>query len=585
MSQKLTDQATEAPFKEIIESDQIYEIPYFQRGYKWSGKQKNELMQDIDQILQGEEPVHFLGTIILHKKQTGATETNMFEIIDGQQRLTTLYLLCLAIVNVYIRNQEYDEASYALETLIILKKRRNNASNLKLWPGRDDRQQFNDLHRKIWEHKGFHKHIEGQELILLHDTGPKKGAISKMHSQLVTVIGQYFKQDDGFNDVKKIFDIMFNNLHFINILVNEASNSTKFFERMNARGIKVSTGELVRNEIFSRVAAEDPTEADNLFDNHWLPFYKKFEKSRGSSADVFDHFLFVFTLIQDPTYNKSRVFEYLRSRWKKNDPIEIINDMKRYQNIYIQLRRDSDNNVHPNMIEVPKTIYTCIGRYIRADSPSTTLPFVVNMLYNFKETRIDQKEVRKIFICIDSYLVRRAVLGIEPTGLHAIFKDLWGRMKEKTCETAEKIIRNTKTMYWPSEDEFEDRLTNRPLYGVSVTKYILEEYDISLKGDYAGEDFEVEHIVPQTLNNQWKHITKEEHDRFVNLIGNLLPITTGMNKSLQNFGFEKKKQRYKDDSRFKSVREVGENYDKWGIDEILDRQKRLIKWAKTRWPN
>tara|TARA_Y100001980_G_scaffold17475_1_gene4800 strand:+ start:240 stop:1997 length:1758 start_codon:yes stop_codon:yes gene_type:complete len=584
MAKKLTDQATEAPFKEIIESDQIYEIPYFQRGYKWKGKQKNELIQDIDQILQGEEPVHFLGTIILHKKQTGATETNMFEIIDGQQRLTTLYLLCLAIVNVYIRNKQYDEASFALEQLIILKKTRQNASNLKLWPGRDDRQQFNDLHRKIWDHKGFHKHIVGQELKLLPDSGPKKGAITKMHGQLVTEVGRYFNGDDGFNDVKNIYEIINNKLHFINILVNEASNSTKFFERMNARGIKVSTGELVRNEIFSRVAANDPAEADELFENHWLPFYEKFKETRGTSADVFDHFLFIITLIKDPSQNKSSVFEYLRAEWKGKTPIQIIDDMKKYQGIYIQLRRNEDNKVHDNFIKVSKDLYVMIDRYVRADSPTTTLPFFVNLLYHYKEEELDKIEVKKIFASVESYLVRRGVLGIEPTGLHAIFKDLWNRMDKKTAETAEKIIRDTKTMVWPSDDEFNDKLNNRELYGVGVTKYILEEYELSLKGDYDRGDFDIEHIMPQTRNNQWDYIDQEDHAKYLHLIGNLLPITPIMNKSIKNFGFDHKRKRYKEDSKFKSTRQLGEDYEKWGIEEIKVRQKKIIQWAKKRWP-
>ena len=158
-------------------------------------------------------------------------------------------------------------------------------------------------------------------------------------------------------------------------------------------------------------------------------------------------------------------------------------------------------------------------------------------------------------------------------------------MKQKTFETAEKIIRDTKTMQWPSEEEFRDKLLHRPLYGVGITKYIIEEYDISRKGDYAGEDFEIEHILPQTLNHQWSHIGDEEHQKYVDTIGNLLPISSGMNKSIQNFSFQQKKKRYMKDSRFKSVREVGENYDEWGVKEILDRHNKLIKWALKRWPN
>jgi|GEM_PF-5454898 len=584
MSQKLTDQATEAPFKDIIESDQIYEIPYFQRGYKWKGTEKTELMQDIDQILQGEEPVHFLGTIILYKKQTGATEINMFEIIDGQQRLTTLYLLCLAIVNIYIRNKQYDEASYSLETLIVLKKKRKNASNLKLWPGRADRRQFNDLHRKIWGHKGFHNHIKDIELELLPDSGNESGNISKMHALLVTSIHQYYILDDGFNKVKNIFSIIFNDLRFINILVNEASNSTKFFERMNARGIKVTTGELVRNEIFSRVVTADPTEADKLYDNHWLPFYQEFDKSHGDEANVFDDFLFVFTLIKDPTYTKSRVFEYLRNRWKGKNPVTIIEDMEKYQNIYLQLRRDSDNNVPQNILGMPKGIYKCITRYIRANSPTTTLPFVVNLIFNFIDEKIDQKNVEGIFIAIDSYLVKRSVMGIEPTGLHAIFKDLWKRMKVKSIEDAVSRIRNAKTMVWPTGEEFTKALQDKPLYGTKISKYLIGEYDISLKGDDPGEDFEIEHILPQKLNNQWNQFTEDEHKKYVDLFANLLPITKELNKSIQNYSYEKKRERYQKDSKYKSCRELGKKHEEWTVDKIIDRQKTLLKWAVERWP-
>jgi len=584
MSQKLTDQATEAPFKDIIESDQIYEIPFFQRGYKWKQKERKELIRDIDQILQGEEPVHFLGTIILYKKQTGATETNMFEIIDGQQRLTTLYLLCLAIVSVYIRNGEYSEASYCLETLIILKKRRNNASNLKLWPGKYDRAQFNALHKKIWEHKAFKKH-NPYKLVTLPDSGSKSGNMTSMHSQLARVIGRYYKEDDGFNIVKKIFDIIFNNLRFINILVNEASNSTKFFERMNARGIMVTTGELVRNEIFSRVVTKDPTAAIKLHEKEWLPFYERFDISHGETSKVFDDFLFAFTLINDPTYTKSRVFEFLRNRWKGKNPIQIIDDMKVYQDIYIQLRRNSNNKVQDNILKLTKPLYQLVDRYIRSNAPTTTLPFVVNLIHNLNEKRIDQKNVEGIFVMLDSYLVKRAVLGFEPTGLHAIFKDLWYRMKSKNVEEADRLIRNTKTMAWPTEKEFEEAIEKRPLYGTRIANYVVGEYDISLKGDHPGEDFEIEHVLPQKMNTQWKkYFSKEEHKEYVDQFANLLPITANMNKSLQNYGYKEKKKRYAKDSKFKSCRQLAEAYNDWSVVQFLERQKVLLEWAKKRWP-
>lgn len=186
---------------------------------------------------------------------------------------------------------------------------------------------------------------------------------------------------------------------------------------------------------------------------------------------------------------------------------------------------------------------------------------------------------------IESFLVRRAVCGHEPTGLHAVFKRLW-----KDCEqnmdlaSVQAAIEKHKTVAWPSDDEFKSAIKRRSLYGSAITKFLLLEYDKSLGGDFDDANVWIEHILPDTLSKEWEmDFSIENHESVKDTLANLIPLSEEMNRSLSNSSFKKKRERYLTDSAFKSAREVGKNNDTWLVENIQERGKGLANWALQRW--
>jgi len=576
---KLTNATTETSFGNLLQSAYVFSIPYFQRGFKWKEKDRKLLIEDINQILNEEEDLHFLGTIITYKKLTGATEYNIFEIIDGQQRIITLYLHILAIVDIFIKNKHFPDAVVLFQNLVLPGKT-NHPSNFKLYTSRHDRKQFNTVINRIFNNKGFKKEYGSFDLKLLPEAGTKTGSISKMYSKVKSSINQYYNEAGGKHKLDQILDVIFERLHFIEIMLNDASNSTKFFERVNSRGITVTTGELVRNEVFSRVIGQDDAIVNKIHEESWIPFYDKFKDS-----NQFDEFLFAFTLLQDSTFTKQRTFEYLRSRWKGFDePDAIIEDLKSYQDIYLQIKYDRNGNLPVNIIQLPKKTYNYVLSYVRSNTPTTVLPFIMRLLFEYKNNDLDVKVVNKMFLAIDSYLTRRAVLGIEPTGLHAIFKGLWKKLPKVTVENTVKVIKETKTMNWPTDEEFEYEIINKNLYSSRICQYLVYEYNRDLGGDVPTGKFEIEHILPKDYRNWWKDdFTKEEHFEYVNKLANLIAVSPELNKKAFNLAYDKKKEVYIG-SKFTSARDLIEKYEKWNPKTLEERSKELVKWAKIRWP-
>lgn len=191
-----------------------------------------------------------------------------------------------------------------------------------------------------------------------------------------------------------------------------------------------------------------------------------------------------------------------------------------------------------------------------------------------------------LFLLIESFLVRRAVCGVEPTGLHAVFKDLWGKVgPEPKPEIVAKAIQESTTVFWPEDSAFSDSLRSRSIYGSRVTPFLLVEYNASLGGDVPMDGIVIEHILPQKPKvGDYADFSAEQRSVLVHTFANLLPLSKSMNPGLGNASFEDKREAYQRDSMFKSVREFSKSYKVWNPKMMEERADVLISWALKRWP-
>ncbi|MFZ5843058.1 MAG: HNH endonuclease family protein [Pseudomonadota bacterium] len=365
----------------------------------------------------------------------------------------------------------------------------------------------------------------------------------------------------------------------VQIDVWDPTNGPKIFDSLNSRQEPMTIGDLVRNEIFSRVADEHPDVIERVDSDSWQPFYKKFDQG---GKNLFDGYFFPYGLIKRPSLKKSEVYASLRKDWDgQKDPQVIIDELAEYQDAFIDIKCGS--NISGNDSEFSDALY----KLYETGLPSSTYPFLMQLCKAAKVGAVDLTSATAVIKVIESFLVRRAVCGHEPTGLHAVFKKLWSDCSGSiSAERVAKEIAKHKTVVWPSNEEVKAAIVSRSLDGAGITRYFILEYDRSLKGDIPRNVPWIEHILPENPDDEWFTVfTAEQHKELKGRLANLIPLSGEMNRSLGNSAYSKKRTRYLEDSMFKSARVFASENDAWNPVALERRSQELADWAVSRWPH
>jgi hypothetical protein len=338
----------------------------------------------------------------------------------------------------------------------------------------------------------------------------------------------------------------------------------------------MTIGDLVRNEIFSKVADEHPNEIERIDQSHWQPFYKKFQQG---SQNHFEKYFFPYGLITDPNLRKSEVYASLKKAWQSTkDPVQIIEELGTYQDAFIDIVCGT------NFQEQSKIIAKHIHNFTVFGAPTSTYPFLMQLSKSLSDELFPEDEGAAILDVVESFLIRRAICGHEPTGLHAVFKRLWtdcGPHPNK--DSVNDRIRAHKTVVWPDSESVSKAISQRPL-GPAIIRYLLVEYDRSLGGDQPRDVPWIEHVLPVKPVDQWyEYFTREQHERLLGLFANLIPLSQEMNIGLSNGPYSSKRESYEKDSMFKSARKFAQEYSSWTPDTLEARGFELAKWAVARW--
>ena len=188
---------------------------------------------------------------------------------------------------------------------------------------------------------------------------------------------------------------------------------------------------------------------------------------------------------------------------------------------------------------------------------------------------------------IQSFLVRRAVCGYTPAGLHAVFKRLWVDCGgEPSGEKIKEEIRRQGTVEWPDDEEFGRQIAVRNIGETGIAKFMVMEYDRSLRGDSHSTEAWLEHVLPQKPKREWYDVfTEQQHEEMHERLANLLPLTDEMDIALSNHRYSIKQPKYKEESVFKSTRDFAEKWDDWTPESLEERAQTLRVWAIGRWPH
>lgn len=572
---RVTDNTNEMSFHDLFAQNTQVRIPLFQREYVWTQKQLDRLFREATVVADGEEPNRFLGAVIAVRRAANPAAPQPFEIVDGQQRLTTLFLFNLAAACVAARNGDTDYAVGLANTHFSISWW-TGGPNTKLISSYADQGQLIECFRTLFKIGDFSNTI-APRISLPPATGPNDGKLLKQFQRIQKRLEKTV-ENSGFDYFKSLVSAVQTKLTFVFILLKDASNATTVFEGLNDPGIPIGIGDLVRNEVFSKVA-DEPQQAHHIHQNVWLPFRQKL-------GDHFDNYFFPFGVLQDSSTRQADLFKSLRELWQAADtPQEIIAHLEEYIEPYLALCDPSYGDYLG--AEIKEHLEHLRG----ANLPSSTYPFLMKLLKEHEKQTVSIDDTLGCLAAVESFLVRRLIVGLEPTGLLAFFRTAWSAMDGKpNAESFAQALKKRGTIEWPSNERVLQSVQTRKIYKVNICNFLLTEYEKSLGGDVPASGSCVEHVLPQTLSNIWRYgdgtneiFSQNDHDILVNTWGNLVLLSPELNSGLGNLDFDKKIARYKQDSMFKSARMLANEHSAWTPTAIRERSHKIGEWAIGRW--
>jgi hypothetical protein len=576
---RVTDAPEESCFSDLVSGDNVLAIPLFQRAYRWTQKHLGLLIEDIDAIRDDIASSVFLGVIVSYSRGTAPGRPVTWEIVDGQQRITTLYLLLMAAVEVAARKNEGEWAADVSGTYLLVRPLASNPVNTKLIPSYADRAQFASLWTRIADLPSLKAQTTFSYNLPRppHASGPSSGAMTAQYDRLRRILNGVF-EDGGRPALERFVKIVAHHLSVVSISLRDPAVAPKIFERLNARAEPVTVADLVRNEIFAR-SGDDAIQAQHVFTTYWEPFIQRFKES----GTDFEKFLFPYGLTLNPNVRKADLFGQLRSGWaSSSSPQEIIEDLDRYRATFLAIeagRRADD---------LPDLINKGLNRLHRVGRPSSTYVFIFQVVEAFRSGALSEPNVCSILDALESFLFRRAVMGIEPTGLHAAFKGLWAEVNAAPAGVAKdgalvrQLVSKKPTILWPTDVQFKTAIQQNDLYHRKVRAYALKEREIAVEGESPTDTFCIEHVAPQTPTEHWRDAIPESYEQIVQTWGNLIPLTDAMNPAVGQKPFKQKREEFKN-SIFATAREVAQKYDVWTAKVIQDRNTEIGGWATSRW--
>jgi len=548
-----------------------FTAPVYQRYYVWKQEELQALLDDIENAADNES-IQFIGATVVQDfgKKGGTSSPNEYLIIDGQQRLTTIYLLIAGLANCYLGSNREEDAMVLIETYLSYGTSKYKGVP-KLLPTIQDRKQLFDL---------LEEHLPSIEWTYGDDIGDETSKKDGIKNQWKNIINHF--QDTFFNDegnlleskIEQFQENLLNNIELIQITLEPKDDANTAFSKLNYEGVTLSLSDLVRNDVFSRL--ENRKESlESFYKQNWKPFEKSFPNKS------FEQYIAIYSTIKfKGKFAKSRAFPELQKSWSKTAPEDIIIEMKSYSDIYCSL---------VNYVDVKgfhKDVNKCIRRFSFMPKTTVTWPYILELLHAFRQQSISKKNVVDCMAIVESFLVRRAIAGLEPTGLHAVFKSLWGKAGPDPKKLKEKIV--TATIRCPNNEQLREDLKVESMYSRQITKYLLIQREIKYNEkhgyDNALNDFSIEHVLPKNLTGEWATLfTKEEHRLCLNTIGNLIPLTKGQNSKIKDDDWDKKKLSLKG-SNWKLTQKLSSKsvWNRSTIDQLTDD---FIDWACTEWPD
>ena len=500
--------------KLFSESDTVFSIPVYQRDYNWQEKQCQRLFKDILQTGKNEKvSSYFLGSIVyIHDGIYGVGEKE-FHVIDGQQRMTTLTLLFLAIY-FKLKGTILAKDADKIYNQYVVNPYSEKEIKLKLLPPEENLYILNKI-----------SHNKFNELEAFQDRNMLKNYLF-FEKELENL---------SFDDMKHLSNGI-EKLIYIDIALEKGKDDPqKIFESLNSTGLDLSQGDLIRNYILMDL---ERGAQNRIYKEIWIPIENNCKVSDGSeiTSYVSDFIRDYLTLKTEKISSKPKVFETFKAYYEKEND-EKLEDMKKYSEAYSYIIKPS--------LEKDKDIQRELD-YLKSLDKTVINTFLIGILKDYKDNILEKDELVNMLILLQSYLWRRYITEKPTNALNKIFQGMYGKIS-RSGNYYENLVDVLMAEDFPTDEELESALKLKNVYkDKEKLNYVfkkLENYNHNELIDFDNEKITIEHIFPQKPNKAWKeNYSDNELEQMISFKDTISNLTlTGSNSNLSNKAFHEKR--------------------------------------------
>lgn len=525
-------------------------VPIHQRPYSWVDEHVLALLNNIKSNFNEDE--YFIGTVVL-------TENNSnYEIVDGQQRITTVSLIYACLRDSFSEKTDSDDIQTKyLSTYDIRTK--------EYLPRIELSQQDNDFYRNLIINKNTDFKVQRSSNQKIKD------AYSLIKSEIKKLLENNNNDENILIDWKEFLD---NKLKVVSIAVPNDTNAFTIFETLNDRGLALAQIDLLKNYLYSKAN----TRLDEV-QKSWIELISKIESEDESLLLTYvKHFWFAnYNFIRE---RNNELYKNIKENIKNSTSVTtFVNTLKNDAEIYLAILNhnssfwNSYDNICKSYIETLN--YFNLEQY---------RPLVFAVLKKFPP-----EEVKKSLKLIVSWLIRNLIVGSMGGGtLERAYADKAKDIILGKINTA-SILRDSLTSVIPQDEIFKEQFKvatvsqakNARYYLASMENYKRGKSHPELLVNLNPDSVNLEHILPQNPEENYPNFSEEQHSAYYKRIGNLTLMKTKENNDFKNSNFANKKTKYAE-SELWITKSISEKSD-WNIDEINNRQSELADLAVQTW--
>lgn len=549
-------------------------IPVYQRNYTWTAnKEVKQYFDDLENVLKGKYNRHFLGILIYLDTQIDFSSRE-FSIIDGQQRLTTTFLILYAVRKLMLEKGLKNEAAQ-LENQFLINQYVDDKLKLKLKPLVADDEVY--------------KQIVNDQI----DEITQKGSNVYKNFDWIEKRIKYLTEADSSNQNKKVYSfneilMAMDKLYVVCVPVTSSDSPQKIFESINSTGAKLVASDLIRNYILMDIQSD-------VQEDYYNKYWKKIEDNLTSDSKKLELFFRMFLACKIKSLpNISVVYstfkDWFAEELEKNKSVEdILKEILTYARFY--------NNIYTKPIDsVDSKIRTAIKDFRNnlTEMPAPLLMEIYKLYQTVDEEGqplVSADQFSAIINVVNVYLIRRSICALDTSDITRLFptvmKDTLNESNGNYKNIVELLKKNLinknrgKSAAMPTDDDIRNYLATANVYNNRVTLRVIFD-KLETNNNPAPVDLtklSVEHLMPQTPTKEWLEALNtdaETYEKNLHRLGNLTLASKVDNSKMKNKLWEYKKEILADTSHLIMNKKILEK-EKWTLKEIDDRNKELIE--------